>query len=134
MANIRITVASPLRECLLHCGLTCVRDFGPSNALSADVELLAGWARQAGPEAATLALRQLEELIAVVGESSIRQMAETLALMAKGGEESGPAAMQRALLALLNALRPALASIADQAPQQAGHALDGPSYFGASPA
>jgi len=115
MGNIRITVASPLRECLLHCGLTCVRNFELSNALSADIESLANWASQAGPEAATLALQQLDELIAVVGERSAREMGELIALMARGGEGEGAGlpATQRALLALLEALRPALANSAE---------------------
>ena len=42
MAHVRITVASPLRECLLHCGVDSVRDFGPISTTVADIELVTG--------------------------------------------------------------------------------------------
>jgi hypothetical protein len=114
MAHVRITVASPLRECLLHCGVDSVRDFGPISTTVADVELVTAWARQAGPEAVALALRQLDELLAVVGQSSARELGEVLAVMgASGGGGSGVAAAQQALLALLDALRPALGRLAE---------------------
>jgi hypothetical protein len=103
--HVRITVASPLRECLLHGGFDCAREFCDADAVSADAELIAGWARRAGPEAVGLALRQLNELSEVVG----RPVPE--------GSVLGPA--REKLLGVLGAFQSALAPAADPRAAQA---------------
>lgn len=123
MAHVRITVASPLRECLLHCGVDSVRDFAPMSTTVADLALVTAWARRAGPEATALALRQLDELVAVVEQRSALELGEVLAVMeSSGGERSGIAPAQRALLALLTALRSALVRLAEPDPAADGGA------------
>ena len=114
MTHVRITVASPLREFLLHCGVDSVRDFAPISTTMADVQLVSAWARQAGPEAVASALRQLDELVAVSGQSGAGEFGEVLAVIeASSGGGSGGVAAQRALLALLDALRSELRRLAE---------------------
>jgi hypothetical protein len=107
MTHVRITVASPLRECLLHCGVDSVHDFAPISTTVADIELVTAWARQSGPEAVALALRQLDELLPIVRQSGARELSEVLVAMeaSSGGQL---VAAQQALVTLLDALRSAM--------------------------
>jgi hypothetical protein len=64
--DVFIEVLSPLRECFMHSEVVCVRECCGIGAISTDAELIGAWARDVGPSAVSVALRQLAELMTVV--------------------------------------------------------------------
>jgi hypothetical protein len=68
--DVEVEVPSPLRECILHCEVDCVRECCGINAISQDAGLIAGWSREVGPTATSLALRQIRGLLVAVEDRS----------------------------------------------------------------
>jgi hypothetical protein len=71
MADVRISVDAPLRDCFRHCGIDGDRDFCDIDGSSVDTrvidtDLVVAWTRQVGCASASSAVQQLGDLIALV--------------------------------------------------------------------
>jgi hypothetical protein len=108
MADVFVEVPSPLRECLLHCEIHCVRECCGIDAISTDRELIAAWCRHAGPAAVSETKWQLSELVRVVEDRSKKVSSPFL------NHYTCDEAARRELLEFLAAFCAGLASIAEQ--------------------
>jgi len=70
MADVQLKVPSPLQECFLHCEVVCVRECCGIDAISTEAETIAGWRTQVGLQTVSVALHQLDGLIATVEDRS----------------------------------------------------------------
>lgn len=109
MGDVSIEIASPLRECFLHCEVNCVRECCGINAISTDPDLITAWGRQIGPSGVAEALGQLDNLVTVVKDRS--HNVSSLFLNHYTCHE----AARRQLLEFLELFRTAIASIAEPA-------------------
>ena len=107
VADVLVEVRSPLRDCLLHCEVECVRECCGIDAISTDAEVIAAWRQQAGPAAVAEARGQLAELVAVVEDRT--HNVSSLFLNHYTSDE----AARRQLLEFLAAFRTGLAADAE---------------------
>jgi hypothetical protein len=70
LMDVSVEIPAPLRECFLHCETECVRGCCGIDAISTEADVIADWGRKAGSKAVAEALRQLDELVAVVEDRS----------------------------------------------------------------
>jgi hypothetical protein len=115
VSGIEVDIPEPLRGCFLHCEVICVRDCCGIDAISQEHELVAEWGREAGPQAVSQAITQLEQLMAQVQDRSHDFVSMFLNACTVG--EIGRAE----LLSFLQAFKVALAAISSMSQ----HATEG---------